>query len=185
LLDEINQSYGPFRCLEDLSSALFSIDRKNALTVHQMLQPDYRPGRPKLTRIEFRNHCMMSLAIDALKVAGWRIDESAKAIAGWISKRGSSGIRIRTIRYSSVGVASWETVKGWREEIVRIAGGKGQHPAFIRKIAAEYLRQRERLPGVIEARGVDPREMAELLFERIRPLPISGKTRGALLPESR
>jgi hypothetical protein len=35
-------------------------------------------------------------------------------------------------------VPLWETVKNWREEIVRIAQGKGQHRALIREIAADY-----------------------------------------------
>jgi hypothetical protein len=69
---------------------------------------------------------MVALAIDALKVAGCSIEKSAKTVAGWLSKRGNTSVRIRTIGYSSVPVHSWETVKHWREEIVRIAGGKGQ-----------------------------------------------------------
>jgi hypothetical protein len=169
-LIEVDRSYGPLRCLDDLISALFCIDDEDRSAVHPLLQPDYRPGRPKLTQTEFRNRCMVALAIDALKVAGLSVEKSAKTVAGWLSKRGNASIRIRTIRYSSVPVHSWETVKHWREEIVRIAGGKGQHGRVIRKIAAEYLGQRDRLPGVIAARGMDPQKLAVLLLRQMRPL---------------
>jgi hypothetical protein len=183
-LDEISHNYGPFRCLDDLSTALELIDRTDP-PGHPMLQPDNRPGRPKLTRTEFQNRCMIALAIDVLKVPGWSIEGSTKAIAKWLSKRSVSSVRIRSTRYSSVPVRSWETIKHWREEIVRIAQGKGQHRALIREIAADYLRQRERLPGVIEARRVDPKRMAVLLLEQMRPLSRLGKTEGPLFPKAR
>jgi hypothetical protein len=184
-LDKVNRSYGPFRCLDDLTSALLSVDHKNAFTVLPLLQPDNRPGRPRLTRTEFQNRCMIALAIDALKVAGWSIEESAKAVAARLSKRSVSSIRIRSTTYSSVPVGSWETIKHWREEIVRIARGKGQHRALIRDIAGDYLRQRERVPAVIEARQMDPEVVAVVLLERTRPRSGSGKTLGALLPKAR
>jgi hypothetical protein len=137
-LDEISHNYGPFRCLDDLSTALELIDRTDP-PGHPMLQPDNRPGRPKLTRAEFQNRCMIALAIDALKVGGWRIEGSAEAVAKWLAKHSSSRVSIRTTAYS-LPVPLWETVKNWREEIVRIAQGKGQHRALIREIAADYLR---------------------------------------------
>jgi hypothetical protein len=166
-LGEIDRSYGPFRCLDDLSSALFSIGRNDPPAVHPLLQPDNRSGRPQLTRTEFRNRRMVALAIDALKTAGWSIERSAKAVAECLSSR---SIRIRTSRYSCAPVESWETVKHWREEIVRIAQGKGRQPRVIREIAAEYLIQRDRLRAVIAARGVDPKELAVLLLKQVHPL---------------
>ena len=181
-LDEINDSYGPFRCLGDLSEALDFIDRTDC-PGHPMLQPQNRPGRPKLTRSELRNRCLVALAIDALKVAGVSNEKSAKAVADWLSKHGSSKVAIRTSTYS-LPVHSWETVKNWREEIVRIAQGKGRHRPLIREIASEYLRQRERLPKVIDARRIDPKAIAVLLLERMRRHSRSGKTQGILLPKA-
>jgi hypothetical protein len=176
-LEEINNNFGPFRCIDDLSSALFSIDRKGAPTAHPLLYPETRPGRPKLTRIEFRNRCMIALAIDALKLAGCSIEQSARAVAKWLSNRSFSSVRIRTIRYHSVPVSSWETVKNWREEIVRIAQGKGHHRSTIREIAANYLNQKVRLREVIAEQSVDPKTLALLLLKQMRALPPIGENR--------
>jgi hypothetical protein len=100
-LNQVSESFGPFRCLDDLSSALGSIGC-NDVPPHPLLQAHGRPGRPKLTRIEFRNRCMIALAIDALKLDGWSIEESARAVADWLSNGSIVGVRIRTTRYSSV-----------------------------------------------------------------------------------
>jgi hypothetical protein len=176
-LNEISESYGPFRCLTDLSSALRSIDCNDAPSVHPMLQPDFRQGRPKLTRTEFRNHCMVALAIDALRVAGWTIEQSAKAISERLSKPNDRRVRIRTIRYSSVPVPTSETIKNWRQEIVRIAQGKGRHSSLIREMAVDYLSQRKRLLAVIAAGGVGTNAIVALLLEQMRPLPRLRKPR--------
>jgi hypothetical protein len=130
---------------------------------------------------------MIALAIDALKVAGLNIQGGAKIVSDWLVKQNHDGVRIRTSRPStySLPIQPWETVKNWREEIVRIAQGKGQYPIFIREIAADYMRQRERLPRVIRARRTDPKAIAVLLLKQMRPRSELGKTVGALLPNSR
>jgi hypothetical protein len=173
-LNEVSESFGPFKCLDDLSAALRSMD-SNDVPLHPLLQAHGRAGRPKLTRIEFRNRCMIALAIDALKMAGWSIEQSARAVADWLSNRSIVGVRIRTIRYSSVPLSSWETIKNWREEIVRIAQGKGQHRRSIREIATDYLNQKARLHKVIAEKSKDPKNLARLLLEQMRPLPRIGE----------
>jgi len=99
-------------------------------------------------------------------MAGLSIKESANAVADQLSK---DGFHFSTRRYSvSMTVAAWETIKQWREEIVRIAKGKGQYHTAIREIAGEYLLQRARLRAVVAAGDVDPNEMAVLLLSQIR-----------------
>jgi hypothetical protein len=171
-LQEINQNYGPFRCLDDLSSALFSVDDKDGPTGHPLLQPECLPGRPKLRGSKLRARCLTALAIDALKMAGLSIKDSASEVADWLSK---DGFRVSTRRYSvSMTVAPWETVKQWREEIVRIANGKGQYHSVIREIARDYLRQRARLRAAVTAGGIDPRELA-VLFLSQRAVPLTDR----------
>jgi len=183
-LQDINNGYGPFRCLDDLSEALFSVDDKDG-RVHPMLQPDFRPGRPPLTRTEFNNRCLIALAIDAMKADGWSIERSAKTIAGQLSNHRAKYVHIRTIRYSSGSVPSWETIRNWREEIARIARGREQHPTIIRETAAKYLRQRDRLRQVMAARKIHPQDLAALLLQQMRPVPGLRKIDTPLLLNSR
>jgi hypothetical protein len=166
-LSEAKESFGRFKCLDDLSSALLSVD-KRAAELHPLLQSSAsRAGRPRLKTAEFENRCVAALAIDALKAARLSTERAAKEVAVWLQK---NGMRIRRSEYSINPVEPWETVKHWREEAARIARGKGRHRAGIRRIAASYLSQRDRLPKMMAARGADPRKVAMAFLKELRPL---------------